>query len=284
MEVENSGECINNYYIKNGDVKETHEFKYESFNNGISIYEVIRIIDETPLFFEDHIKRLINSFKISNMNMWIDEKKIKDEIIRLNKINNVTFGNIKLIFNFNNEKKDYFIFFIKHNYPKDIEYDNGVKTITYIGERKTPNAKIIDNNFRSKVNEEIRKASAYEAMLVDRSGNITEGSKSNLFFIKGNEIITSKVKDVLPGVTRKEIINLCSRINIHVVERDVSKDELKDFDAAFISGTSPKVLPIRSVDNVIMYSIRNNVLINIKNEFDKMINTYIENHSIKQNA
>ena len=49
------------------------------------------------------------------------------------------------------------VFSIKHSYPSREMYEKGVKTIFYHGERANPNAKVVDNDFRAKVTEEIKK-------------------------------------------------------------------------------------------------------------------------------
>ena len=51
---------------------------------------------------------------------------------------------------------------------------------------------------------------------------------------------------------------------------------LKDFDGLFITGTSPKVLPISSVDDIIFFSSKNPLIIAIKDAYDKLINEYIQ--------
>lgn len=182
------------------------------------IYEVLRIIDGKPIFLEEHIKRMKNSFKLVN-----EEFKLKyDDIFRLIentvKSENKIIGNIKITYSLN--LKELKVFFIPHSYPTDEMYRNGVKTILYFGERNNPNAKIVNDDFRNMVNCEINKHNAYEAILIDRNGFITEGSRSNIFMINGNKLITSPLKAVLPGVTRGKIIDIARRIGIEVKEEE----------------------------------------------------------------
>ncbi len=49
-------------------------------------------------------------------------------------------------------KEKFLAYFIPHSYPSKQQYEEGVKTITYHGERSNPNAKVINNAFREKVN------------------------------------------------------------------------------------------------------------------------------------
>ncbi|MBY7006034.1 aminotransferase class IV, partial [Clostridium botulinum] len=165
---------------------------------GKVIYEVLRIIHGKPLFLENHLLRMENSFKLINIDQCLDNLKIRNDIENLVRENEKLEGNIKLTYNVN--EKVMRIFFINHSYPNEEMYKNGVKTILYFGERENPNAKIVNLNFREKVNIKIKENNAYEAILVDRNGYITEGSKSNIFMVKENVLLTSPIKTVLPGV------------------------------------------------------------------------------------
>lgn len=149
-------------------------------------------------------------------------------------------------------------------------YKEGVKTILYFGERENPNAKVINNSFRGAVNKEIKKNDAHEAILVDRNGYITEGSRSNIFLIKGSNVYTSKVEAVLPGVTRTEIIKVAKENSINIIEENIRYTDLEKFDVLFISGTSPNILPIRRV-NGLEFDVENDLLRKLMRLFDELI-------------
>ena len=242
------------------------------------IYEVLRVIDGKPIFLEEHIRRMENSFKLVGETFSLKFKEIYAKIDECIKKEKKNIGNIKITYGLNS--KELKIFFIEHSYPSDDLYEKGVKTILYFGERTNPNAKIVNDNFRSKINEEINKKNAYEAILVDRNGFITEGSKSNIFMVKGNELITSPVKAVLPGVTRGEIINIANKIGIKVIEKEYSFKDIDKLDGMFISGTSPKVLPINQVDSIKL-DPENNIIKIILDEYNKEIERYIININYK---
>ena len=167
------------------------------------------------------------------------------------------------------------VFNIKHSYPSEELYKTGIKTIVYQGERTNPNAKVVDSSFRSKVIEEIKKSNAFEAILVNNNGFITEGSKSNIFLIKDNTLFTPPLEAVLPGITRGKIIYVAKSIGIDVDETDVRFEDFKDFDAAFISGTSPKILPISYV-NDIKLNVENELMRKLIKEFDRQIELYVK--------
>lgn len=156
-------------------------------------------------------------------------------------------------------------------------YKDGVKTILYFAERENPNAKIINTTFRERINNEIRDKNVYEAILVDSKGNITEGSRSNIFMVKDNILITSPLKKVLPGVTRGEVIEIALRNGIEVKEEEFKASDIGELDGMFISGTSPKILPISKVDNI-NFNINNDLIRKLIEEYNHEIDSYIKMH------
>ncbi|WP_032122013.1 aminotransferase class IV [Clostridium amazonitimonense] len=268
-------DCIHEFLIQNGEVKKCHDFHNNLIYSDINVYEVIRVINGVPLFCEKHLERMKKSMELIHMDFPYSYDFCKENIIKLIGANNKIDGNIKLVINADKPKKDFMLFYINHHYPEAELYEEGVKTILYHGERDNPNAKIVNDDFREKINESIKKANAYEAILVDRKGRITEGSRSNIFFVKGDKVITSPLADVLPGITREEILRLCTENKIKVVEEGYSYEEIKFLDGAFISGTSPRVLPISYIDEKALNSPQNPIIKIIINKYQERMQNYI---------
>ncbi len=88
-----------------------------------------------------------------------------------------------------------------------------------------------------------------EAILLDISGKVSEGSGENLFIVKEGVIYTPPVSaGILEGITRRTVITLARDVGYEVVERDISRTELYIADEAFFSGTAAEVTPILSID------------------------------------
>ena len=104
-------------------------------------------------------------------------------------------------------------------------------------------------------------------LLVNREGRITEGSRSNVFFIRGREVWTAPSDRVLLGVTRSKVIDVIREAGLDLHFKSVREDHLASFDAAFISGTSPKVLPIASIGDI-SYDVNDPVLRDIMKRYE----------------
>jgi len=260
-------DAIGDFYINNGEILVIDNWENQE---GVNIiYEVIRVLDGKPLFYEAHYDRISNSCRLSNAEFKIKKQVLKRSIESLIMVNEIKEGNLKITFKI--EEEDLRLFIIKHSYPTEDMYAFGVKTILYHGERTNPNAKIINNDFRRDVQMKINEANVFEAILVNGENNITEGSKSNIFFIKNNVLFTSRVELVLPGVTRMEIIKVAKENNIKVMEKNINQYKIEEFDSLFISGTSPNILPINQVDDR-EYNINNKLLRQLMSLFkDKII-------------
>ncbi len=235
-------------FLYNGEIKNSPEYDNAIINQGTSIYEVMRIINGKTLFFKEHYERLINSVRLLSFDLWIDKDEIIRQMDELAQINKVTKGNIELIFNIADDgNKTFLCLFIEDRYPTAEMIQNGVASELYFGERENPNAKIINLDLRTKTIAQISKEELYEVVLVDRKGFITEGSRSNVFFIKGESVYTTPLSEVLPGITRLKLMELCKQHSIPLVERPIKADEISNYDAAFFTGTSPSVLPIAHI-------------------------------------
>ena len=266
-------EAINRYYFKDGEICEVKDFIDDNSSKGNIIYEVFRIEGGTPIFLKDHAERLKRSFSLLGMEMPFSVEVFKENINKVIEANDYVLGNMKMTYNILN--KELKIFYIPHKYPSKEDYEDGVKTILYHGERDNPNIKIVNKSFREVINEELVKKDAYEAILVDRNGDITEGSRSNIFFIKNGKIITAPGKAVLLGVTRAKVMAIAAELGIEVIERAVKDIEIEGMDAMFISGSLAKILPIAYVDNL-KKDAHNEILRNIINRYNQMVDECIE--------
>lgn len=269
-------DCLHSYFIRNRAEVPVSLWDKTILNTGKSVYEVIRVIEGVPLFLDDHLERLFNSLNLAGFKTGMSAMDISRALTRLVEKNKVPHGNIMFMFHYTGGHVEplFLAWFIPHFYPSEQDYMNGVSLILFHAERENRQAKVLNPELREIIRQKVAAAEAYEALLVDRDGLITEGSKSNFFAIKNRFLYTAPAEEVLLGITRKYIFEICRRAGIDIREEKVHESELSDYDACFVSGTSPKILPASGIERV-QYNTQNEVLQTIMHEYDKLIREYI---------
>ena len=220
--------------------------------SGDTYYEVVRLIDRRFLFLQDHLDRLKHSLSGSGIK-YPGDNTIRYSLKLLLQYNDLASGNIRICIREKPGGKVHTsCYFISFFYPESSMYSEGVKLLTFPHVRPNPGIKKWDEQFRNSVNNFIRDHDIYEAILMNGKKQVTEGSRSNIFFFDRNDrLVTAPGHAVLPGITRKYVLQICREENIEVVERMVLLEELRGMTACFISGTSPKILPVKRLDGFV---------------------------------
>ncbi|MCG6943402.1 MAG: branched-chain amino acid transaminase [Thiohalocapsa sp.] len=87
-----------------------------------------------------------------------------------------------------------------------------------------------------------------EALLLDTEGYVMEGSGENIFIVRDGVIYTPDLTSALDGITRRTVMTLAAEMDLKVVEKRITRDEVYIADEAFFTGTAAEVTPIREVD------------------------------------
>jgi branched-chain amino acid aminotransferase len=242
-------ECFGKNFILNGNIHPSELFDNSLIYEGDSVYEVIRMIKGAPVFFHDHIERLYNSVSHQQKELLASIEALRKAIIALTRSDRKKETNLKIVFNYNNGVKSWLVYFIEPIYPSSEQYKKGVKGILFHAERKDPEAKVINHRLRSAIYHRLIIEGAYEALLVNENNFITEGSRSNIFFVKENTLFTAPDNLILNGITRKHILEICASENIQAVMKCVSAEDIENYDSVFMTGTSPTVLPFSFIED-----------------------------------
>jgi len=261
------------YFLINGSPELSKNFDSKCKDLQFNVYEVIRIIGGIPLFGEEHFRRMENSLQLLQKQTTVSFQEFDSQLKLLAEKNNFSDGNVKVSLGV--QAKNVVMFFIPHYYPTEKEYKNGVKTGFYNAERTNPNAKTYMVQLRANVNSYLTETKYFEVFYTDRNGFVTEGSRSNVFFIREGKVYTCTSEKVLLGVTRQKTIECLKNLNIPLIETMIPKEGTASFESVFLTGTSPKILPVASIDNQ-QYSCNNNTMRQIMKEYDRMISKYLQ--------
>ena len=89
-----------------------------------------------------------------------------------------------------------------------------------------------------------------EAIMLDHSGYVAEGTGENLFVIREGKVKTPPVVNILAGITRRTAIDILERENVPVSEMNFGRDALYVADEVFLTGTAAEITPVREVDRL----------------------------------
>ena len=89
-----------------------------------------------------------------------------------------------------------------------------------------------------------------EALLLDNNGFVAEGPGANIFYEKDGVLYTPAKGNILPGITRAIVIEICNELNIPVKETFFTTDEMQGADSAFYCGTAAEIVELASLDNI----------------------------------
>ena len=242
-------ECYGKKFILNGNLQPAEMFDNSLVYEGDSVYEVLRTIKGTPIFFSDHMERLTSSVRLQKKELLVQIPALRKVIFELSRSDKIKESNLKIVFNYNQGVSNYLVYFINSVYPTDLQYKNGVKGILFSAERKDPESKVINHKLRSSIYHRLITDGSYEAILVNENDFITEGSRSNIFFLKGETLFTAPDNSVLNGITRKHVIEICNEINIKIEYSFIAVKDIEKYDGVFMTGTSPVILPFSHVDD-----------------------------------
>ena len=119
-----------------------------------------------------------------------------------------------------------------------------------------------------------------EGIALDTAGYVSEGSGENIFVIQEGVVLTPALaSSVLPGITRRAVIEICRDLDIEVREQGIARELLYLADELFFTGTAAEVTPIRSVDRICVGSGRRGpVTAKIQQRFFQIVEGKSDDH------
>lgn len=241
------------YFSHNGELKPAAEavipINNVEYSYGYGVYETLRFSKGTINFLDDHIERLFNSAQIISIDHNFDKDSIKKNLTQLLEQNQAETCNIKILLLGGKDKDSASLYAFCSNplFPDRKLYKTGVKCILEKYERLWPGAKTLNMLPSYMAYKKAREAGAYEALLENNQGFITEGTRTNFFVIKDKTITSPPLADILPGVTRANVLKQAIDNGYEVVESHIKFSDLPNYDGAFITSTSTKIMPIKSI-------------------------------------
>jgi len=242
----------------------------QSLHYGYAVFEGIRSYKtangETKIFKEkEHYNRLRNSAKALNMPYTYSSEELIEATYTLLEKNNLQDAYIRpLVFappnmSFNPNTHSYIMIAVWKMEPFLGEKLLNVMTSSF--QRPNPKGFIIEakasgHYVNSILASQEAKAKGFdEALLLDIKGFVAEAPGANIFVEKDGILYTPQKGNILPGITRATVFEICSELGIEVVEKEIKPEEVHGAASAFFCGTAAEVIGIASLDKVPLGSV-----------------------------
>ncbi|MBP8067267.1 MAG: branched-chain amino acid transaminase [Pedobacter sp.] len=254
---------LNGEFVKAQDAKT--DLYGQSLHYGLAAFEGIRAYkthNDTRIFkIREHYERLQRSCELVNIPYPWDNNELIKQTYRLLELNNLKDAYIRpLVFSEPN---------MTLIAPTEVSIaicawewgayfgDKQLKVCVSPFQRPNPKSTFVEAKISGHyVNSILATTDAKrkgfdEALLLDMNENVAEGSGANIFIEKAGKLYTPALGNILAGITRATVIELGKVLDIEIIEKAISVEELKNADSAFFCGTAAEIIGIHTIDDTV---------------------------------
>ena len=231
---------------------------------GDSVYEVISTHHGQLCFVNEHLRRLRNSAQAISLEIPLTDEQMVREIHNTVEAAGNPESYIRVIITRGVGAIDIdpetcahpnVLIFVKPilQYPEE-NYIDGIN-VALVSVKRNPkealNPGIKTGNYLNNVlaKVEARKSGAADALMLNPTGQLTECTTSNFFFVRDQRLMTPSLScGILSGITREVVLRLARENGVLVEEGEWPSDALQNIEEAFITGTVKMVMPVTSLD------------------------------------
>ena len=253
----------------NGEILDEDKAVISVFDRGFlygdGIFETVRSYGGVVFCLKDHLDRLYSSMKSLKIRQSLSNKEMEKAVYELLRINNLEDASIRItisrgiskqrVFNISQNEVANVVISAQSFIPRPIEfYEKGINAdITHF---KRNSQSLLSRfkalNYLESIivrNEAIPKGS-FETIFLNEFGYVCEGTVSNIFMVKGNKLMTPSLDcGVLPGITRKIVLELASYAALGTQEGKFKEEELKDSEEVFLTNSLIELIPVVKIDD-----------------------------------
>ncbi|WBX96914.1 branched-chain amino acid transaminase [Chryseobacterium gambrini] len=236
----------------------------QSLHYGYAVFEGIKsykTANGTKIFkAEEHYDRLRKSAEAMHMPFHYSTEEMVESTYKLLEINNLSNAYIRPLvicspnMSLSKGQKSYLVI-------EAWNWDNGylankLRIMTSSFQRPNPKAFKIEAKVSGHyVNsilacQEAKDKGFDEALVLDEKGNVAESSGANVFYEKDGKLYTPQKGNILPGITRATVFEICNQLGISYEEKLFMPQEMQGADAAFFCGTAAEIVALESLDNI----------------------------------
>ncbi len=211
------------------------------------VFETMRILNGKVALLEAHLRRMSRGLKVLKLAPSVPVSRIRKHITRLLKVNRLKNARARVMVWHKGSRRHCAVICEPFRAPSARQYSKGFKAMLTSGHRRqTPvPVKSLDYGlFRERLRQ-ARAAGFDEALLLNHKGELVEGSRTNIFLVKDNCLLTPPVASgCLPGVMRQVVLERARRLKIRCVAKPLQERDLLEADEAFVTNALLGTMPL----------------------------------------
>ncbi len=224
---------------------------------GYGIFDFFKILNNIPLFLNDYLHRFYESARLMHLPVPLSPDELKNVLYQLMEHNQLPQSGIKMVLTggysqdgYNPAAPNLLITQQPITLLTDAQVQQGIKVITHSYVRDLAEAKTINYSTGIRLLPHMRAQGAQD-ILYHQNNIITECPRSNFFIVTQDNQVRTPEKDVLKGITRKNVLEV-ARQKYHTLEGVVTLADLAQAKEAFTTSTTKQILPIVQVDDQVI--------------------------------
>ena len=221
---------------------------------GYGIFDYLRVSNNKPLFIDAHLDRLFHSASIMRLSITSTKEEIKKCVATLIEKNNIPNSGIRLIIAGGDAPDGYTItqphlIIIQQplDPPPTTLSSKGIQLVSYFYQRQLAEVKTTDYLMAIHLQPWMKSQGA-DDILYYNNESVCECPRSNIFMVTNDNIIVTPARNMLKGITRKNIIQVAATQNWKLEQRDISLEEMKTAKEVFISSSTKRIIPVKGLD------------------------------------
>jgi branched-chain amino acid aminotransferase len=232
---------------------------------GDGVWEGLRVAGGHPAFLDQHLDRLWEGAAAIALDVGLTRAELTEQLYRTLAANEMTDGvHVRLMVTRGPKSTPYqdprmsagpatVVIIAEHKDPLPAVVERGLALFTVHVRRPSPDTLDPKLNSHSKLNDILAciqafTAGADEALMLDPHGFVATCNSTHFFIVRKNDVWTSTGDYCLGGITRANVLRLCSENGIVARERRFSLTDVYSADEAFVTGTFAGLVPVHTVD------------------------------------
>ena len=238
-------------------------------------YTTLRTYSRTKVMqIADHFLRLVESAQRVNPNFHPQVELLREPIKQILYASPYSESRLRITLDLEDEPGCFYAALEELHTPPFEAYLHGVRAISHQMQRENPKAKLTNflksaMKYRSQLPRGVN-----EMIMIDQNGILLEGLSSNFYGVIGGTISTSE-EGVLPGITRKIVLEIAEQEQIPVSFEGLHITQLEAQDECFITSASRGVLPVIQIDQTVIGSGKPG---NLSKQLIHLFNQWVENN------